>query len=332
MRQLLITAILISGLVSGLFLAFGAIVPVGYFGVAQVLWGPGQGVAEKGGGPGLYLAIPFYRKVHIIPETLKATDFNRQKSEALEITAAEGVVLDIDITILTRYMREGIKIGEVEFSGPDRLLQTLTSDPRNWEERIRKVVQSHLVKEFGGLKPAQFYDVTIRDAALLRGEKKIKKDLAPHGIFVEAVLLRRYTYRDDRIDEAIFNKNLQEQEQRLKDTASALADVKAQLESVDAEWDAKTRTLRIQGENEAKVIRSEAARIEAEKMAEGDLLVAKAEAEVDKAKAAVLSRGGNMYVAREFTPFIESLRGGVVREINPYDLSGWLSNLGGQKQ
>ena len=133
-----VTAFLVAGVVSGLFLAFGSIVPVGYFGVAQVLWGPGQGVAKKGGGPGLYLAIHFYRKVHIIPETLKATDFNRQKSEALEITAAEGVVLDIDITILTRFIREGMKIGENEFSGPDRLLQTLTSDPRNWEERIRR--------------------------------------------------------------------------------------------------------------------------------------------------------------------------------------------------
>lgn len=332
MKQILFTLLLSSGIVTGLFLIFGTIVPVGYFGVTQVLIGPGQGVAEKGGGPGLYLAIPFYRKVHVIPETLKTTDFNRSKDGALEITAAEGVVLDIDITVLTRYMRERSKINDQEFAGPNRLLQTLTSNPTNWQERIKKVVQSHLVKEFGGLKPAQFYDVSIRDAALLRGEKKIRADLAPHGIYVEAVLLRRYTYRDDRIDEAIFNKNLQEQEQRLKDTASALADVKAQLELVDAEWDAKTRTLRIQGENEAKVIRSEAARIEAEKMAEGDLLVAKAQAEVDKAKAAVLAKGGSNFVAREFTPFIQSLKGGVVREINPYDLSAWLLSLGGEKR
>jgi regulator of protease activity HflC (stomatin/prohibitin superfamily) len=332
MKQLLITTLLLSGVVTGLFLAFGTIVPVGYFGVPQILIGPGQGVAERGGGPGVYLSIPFYRKVHVIPETLKATDFNRVKNEALEITAAEGVVLDIDLTVLTRFVREASKIDDIEFAGPNRLLQTLTSEPRNWEERIRKVVQSNLIKEFGGLRPAQFYDVAIRDAALLRGEKKIRQDLAPHGIYVEAVLLRRYTYRDDRIDEAIFNKNLQEQEQRLKDTASGLADVKAQLEAVDAEWDAKTRTLRIQGENEAKVIRSEASRIEAEKMAEGDLLVAKAQAEVDRAKASVLSVGGGNFVAREFAPFIESLRGGVVREINPYDLNAWLSKLGGEKR
>lgn len=326
------TAILVSISIVVLFLSFGTVVPPGSMGVVQILWGPAQGYSEEGRGPGLYLTIPFYRTVHVIPETLRIQDFNRHAhgGEALEIKATDGAVVDVDISVLTRFERSPREDGGLKYGGPAELFKNSGIDEEAWNRTIGLVVSNEMRRALGQLRSGQFYDVTIREAALEAGEQEVKRKLAPLGIYVEGVLLRRYTYRDDRIDEAIFNKNLQDQEQRLKDAASSMAQVKAELEQVSAEWDAKVETLRVQGENEARILNSEAKKIEAEKRASGDLLVAKAQAEVDQKRAGALSQSqaAQLYVARELTPFIGTLRGGVIREVDPYNLPEWLEKLG----
>ena len=112
--------------------------------------------------------------------------------------------------------------------------------------------------------------------------------------------------------------------------AGKLAEVQAELRQVEAEGDAKIKTLSVEGENKAKVVRSEADLYQQQKMAEGDLLVAQAVAEVDRLKAGVLakSNGAANYIARELTPLLGSLKGGIVRNANPYDLEAWMKRLG----
>lgn len=326
------TFILASIVIVVLFLSFGTVVPPGSMGVVQILWGPAQGYSDEGRGPGLYLTIPFYRTVHVIPETLRIQDFNRHAhgSESLEIKATDGAVVDVDISVLTRFERKPYEADGLKYGGPAELFKNSGIKEEAWNRTIGLVVSNEMRRALGQLRSGQFYDVTVREAALQEGQIEVKKKLAPLGIYVESVLLRRYTYRDDRIDEAIFNKNLQDQEQRLKDAASSMAQVKAELEQVSAEWDAKVETLRVQGENEAKILRSEARKIEAEKRAAGDLTIAKAQAEVDQKRANALSQtqAAQLYVAKELTPFISTLRGGVIREVDPYNLPQWLEKLG----
>jgi regulator of protease activity HflC (stomatin/prohibitin superfamily) len=161
-------------------------------------------------------------------------------------------------------------------------------------------------------------------------DKGIRARLAEFGIGLEAVLVRRYTYREGRIDKAIFDKNLQDQEERLNVAASKLSEAKALSEQVSAEMDAKIQTLKVEGENKARVVHSEGELYQTQKVAEGDLLVAKAAAEVDTLKANLLAKteGTQTYVAKELAPLLGSLKGGVVSDLNPYDMDEWVKRLG----
>ena len=107
--------------------------------------------------------------------------------------------------------------------------------------------------------------------------------------------------------------------------------MRAKTEQMRASWDAKIRDLQVEGQTASKVLVSEGELYEAKKRAEGDLLVAKARADVDGAKARVLSEvdGASVYVAREMTPFLKTLTGGVVTDLDPYDVNGGLERLTG---
>ena len=139
-------------------------------------------------------------------------------------------------------------------------------------------------------------------------------------------------YVDKRIDEAIFRKNIQSQEEKLNEQKSNLAETGAKLEQASAEADARIENLRVEGTNKALVIRSEAELLEKQKQATGDLLYAKAQAEVEKLKASVMqnSSASNLYVAKEIAPLVSSLKGGVVEQIDPYNLDAWMSKLEGK--
>lgn len=314
-----------------LFALFGQVVPPGSMGVTQILVGPAQGYGDDGKEPGLYLTIPFYRTVHLVPQDLRILDFNRHSeiANSLEIKATDGAVVDVDITVLTRFFtKKGNDFG-LDHGGPRELFTNVGSTEASWNQTIALVASNELRRALGTLQSNAFYDVSKREPVLVEAEENARKNLAGFGIYVEAILLRRYTYRDERIDEAIFNKNLQDQEQRLKEGSSSLAQVKAELEQVAAEWDAKIKTLKVQGENQSSVLKAEAQRYETEKTAEGDLLVANAQSAVDKKKAnALQSQASQVLIAQELTPLIGTLKGGVVKEMDPYSLSSWMSKFG----
>jgi len=63
---------------------------------------------------------------------------------------------------------------------------------------------------------------------------------------------------------------------------------------------------------------------------EGEALVTLSRAAIDKQRAQLLAEtdGADMYVARQLTPILSSLKGGVISDINPYDLKRWVENLG----
>jgi len=328
---LFVPVLIVLVLIGVMFSLFGQVVPPGNMGVTQVLVGPGQGYGEEGHGPGLYLSIPFYRKVHSVPQDLRILDFNRHSeiANSLEIKATDGAVVDVDISVLTRFFtKKGNDLG-VDHGGPRELFTNVGSTEKSWNQAIALVASNELRRALGTLQSNAFYDVTKREPVLVEAESNARKNLAAFGIYVEAILLRRYTYRDDRIDEAIFNKNLQDQEQRLKEGASNLAQVKAELEQVAAEWDAKIITLKVKGDNQASVLKAEAQRYETEKVADGDLLVANAQSAIDKKKANVLqSQASQVLIAQELSPLINTLKGGVVKDIDPYSLSSWISKFG----
>jgi hypothetical protein len=64
------------------------------------------------------------------------------------------------------------------------------------------------------------------------------------------------------------------------------------------------------------------------------LLVAESRAEVDTRRAKALSeiQGADVYIARELAPILRSLKGGVVSDVDPYNIDAWIKKLVGEKQ
>ncbi len=337
----------------GLYYVFGKVVPPGSFGVRQITAGPGQGFSRDGLKPGLHFSVPFFVNIHLVPHTVQVLNFHKDHSDStevsdsqdqeqfagLEVRTSDGLSVVVDVSVLTRFYdapttspQEGDSARKKEsHGGPADLFTRVGMSFEDWDSQVRKVAADELRRSLGALLARQFYEVPQdRANALDRATKQMRTRLNPMGISVESILLRRYTYKDDRFDEAIFNKNIQEQEQRLKEASGDLAEVKAQLEQVAASWDAKVETLRIKGESEAQIVRSQAALYENEKKAEGDLAVSRAQADVDRLKASALasSQGATVYVAREMAPLLSSLRGGIISNIDPYDIGEWANRLG----
>ena len=334
LKGLLYLVVLLVVAVTTIFYIFGYVVPPGNLGVRQITMGPRQGFSPEGLPPGYHGSIPFLSKIHFVPQGVQVFDIRKDparvgKGSALLITTADGASVEVDVSILVRFYAGVVKDGQEPHGGPADLVGKLGVDSEKWRHHIVTVGADLLNRSLSVLHAAQFYDPHLRETALRESEKKMREILKDYGVSVEGVLLRRYTYVDPRIDKEIFDKNLQLQEEKFNEQAGRLAEAKAKLEQVSAEWDAKIETLRVDGVNKARILRSEADLYEREKRALADLEYSKAQAEVDRLKAGALAQAsGDVYVAREMAPLLGSLKGGLVSETDPYDLDAWLRKLG----
>jgi len=337
-----IAGTLLVGLAVLLFM-FGTLVPPGSFGVRQIKFGPGQGFLPAGLSPGLHWAVPFYSTVYIVPQTVQVLHFhagNENSSRrgadfattfpALEIQSADRATVDVDVSIIYSFFPERGTTDGVVHGGPADLFKLGTVSDA-WRNEVRRRAEDQLKRKLGLLQTAKFYAPEAREPLMDEARVEINQALAPSGIVVRAVLLRRFSYREDRIDNAIFQKNLQEQEERRNVAQGKFVEVEGLVKKLEAEKNAEIETARVQGDSKARVIRSEGELYEAQLQAQADLLVAKAQAESDKLRAAALSQsaGSQAYVARELAPLVASLKGGIVTGIDPYDLNTWAKKLGG---
>jgi regulator of protease activity HflC (stomatin/prohibitin superfamily) len=317
-----------------LALVLGYVVPPGQIGVRQIAFWPYQGFWDQGLKPGLHWNIPFYSKIYFVPQTLNVVNFDRESENTenirpLEVPTADRATILVDVSLLTHfYDAPGQENGSTH-GGPAELLKTVGVSPDRWENRIRRVAEDSLRKALSELSAAQFYDPKLREEKIRIAHRNMNTSLMPLGIKVDAILLRRYTY-EEGIENAIFQKNLQELEKMLAERQAEYEKAESEVREAEAQGDAKIKTIKLEGENRALVLRSEGDLYEAEKRASGDLAVAKAKAEVDKLKAQALaqSSGAQLYVARELAPLLGSLKGGVVTGLDPYDLEAWLKRFG----
>lgn len=343
-QWMIVPALVVLAVVIAAFI-FGTVVGAGSMGIRQVMFGPAQGFSERALAPGYHWSLPTYSKVHVFPATLRILNLHSESLKKdftpsatrtflapIEIQTQDGATVDTDFTVLNRlflHAGEDKDLGLVH-GGPVDLINNVGLSPERWDQRIRSVVDDELKRALGRLSAANFYDPKERRPLEELAFKNARVRLAPLGIRVEAVLLRRFTYRSKRIDEAIFEKNLQEIDERLNAAASTLAEAKASLENVAAKLDAEIETLRVEGTNKALILRSEGDLKEAELKAQGELAVAEARAAVDRLKAEVFaqSAASSTYVARELAPLLGTLQGGVISGVDPYDLKAWMKRFG----
>lgn len=339
LKGITFTGILLAVIMIAVGYTFGAVVPPGYIGVRQIDFdlffgfGPKPGFSDLGLKPGYHWTIPYYSRIHLVPQTVQLLNLHRDSNATdfseLLIRTTDASSVDVDVSIMTRFYPDSGTDGKIVHGGPAELLKNYGVDPSRWKKAVRDEVSNKLLVELSSLAAQEFYNPDKREQRLAIAQAAAATSLARYGIKLEAVLLRRYTYRDDKIDQAIFEKNIQEQEERLNESATKLALAKAKLEGEAAQGDARIQTLLVSGQNQVDILRSEADLYENQKRAEGDLLVAKARAEVDRLKAEALQgSGADIYVARAMTPMLAALRGGVVNDIDPFDISSWMKKLG----
>lgn len=223
--------------------------------------------------------------------------------------------------------------GGLNHGGPRNLFAEWGTEPRQWYEKLRQTAENEIKRDLGSLRTVQYYNPCDREQEVLDSVKAINYKVNPSGIELWGVLVRRYNYSDRSIDDQIFAKNLQEQTQRMNAAGSKLAFAKANTEQKRAEWDAKIRNLEVEAEAKVGELRSIGELYEARQKADADLLVATARAGVDQRKNQTLSEaaGADIYIGRELAPLLSTLHGGIVTNMDPFDIDGWVDKFLGKK-
>ncbi len=321
--------------VIGLAFFFGSVVPVGSVGVRKIAFGPKQGLLSKSLAPGFHWTIPGYSTIYPVPQSVRVLDFDRDVQSnpgsfgSLDVPTTDGTTVDIDVSILYRFYGAEGSDGGAQHGGPADLLNKVGATEAQWSKYLAQAADNELKRSLGALSTVDFYDPKARQDRVIAAEDSLQSALRPLGIKVESVLLRRYTYREE-IDQAIFKKNLQELESAFNKVAGDFAEAQRDVNKVSADGDVAIQNLDKQGVSEAEKIRSEGDLYRRQKVAEGNLLVAEAKAAVDKMRADVLAQvGSDVYVALQLTQVLQTLKGGIVANIDPYDLDQWVKKLAG---
>jgi regulator of protease activity HflC (stomatin/prohibitin superfamily) len=259
---------------------FSQPVPADCAAVKQVYFGPGRGIQDgELYGPGLHFVLPGYERLHVFPRDLQTLDFNDAESEfakakmgndyhwvpSIRIQTSEGYQVSVDVTLLYRVV-DPVKV--LRDVGPGRLFETQVV-----QARAEKTLRQYL----GELDAEDFYDDTQRTAKIERARAALTEELSGWGLQVWAVLLREYSY-DQRYQVAIENRKIQDQKVFKNKAESIAASRAAERDRVIANGQARILVEKQRGEAEVTRIQAEADLYYRQKVAEGDLLVALAEA------------------------------------------------------
>ena len=359
--SVLITVLLVASVALFMvFAVFGQIVGPNEIGIRKNYIGiPGlmkDGFVDEGLLPGLHWKFPAVSTVILLPRDFQFVNLNDKPEggeldrRELEIPTTDGSKVRTDLTLVTRFYSEPSDVEEPHQSyaipeegkgvpivhyakrkhgGPGQLVNKYGTNPTRRLELIMKQAEDYLKSSLSTLSTTDYYNPVLRETAALRANEAANNAINPDGVELWGTLIRRYFYSEKNIDDQIFAKNLQEQTERLNAARRQLEEAKAETKDKIAEWDAKIMDLKVRAEQEKDVIKSEADRYEVEQISKGDRLVQEAIAKVDKAKNLVLTEtpGAEVYVARQMTPLLKTLEGGVVTDIDPFDIDAWVKKL-----
>lgn len=315
--------------------------------------------------PGLHWRIPGFSEIVLLPRTFQIVNFNgvpeigELNKPPIDVPSTNGAKISTDVTMLMRLFEsanaaaitpeplpdlsssresasaatELLKIPRFRHEigahgGPRNLINDWNIEQQDQLANFATTVQDAIIKSLSALSTIDFYDPLLREVSANKANQAANTLVNPRGVEVWATLIRRYAY-DANIDDQIFAKNLQEATESLNAAMSSLAKARATTEKTRAIWDAKIRDLQVKGKADAEVLRSQGELYEAQRVAEGDLLVAKTQAKVEQARADVLQdgQGSSTYVAKQVVPLLKSLQGGIVTDLDPYDINQWAQKL-----
>ncbi len=352
-----------------LYTIFGTVVPPDKIGVRKNYFSFGildEGYVPVGLEPGLHLKFPTISEIILLPRGFQIINLNREGAEtgdldldSLEVPTTDGSKVNTDVSLLVRlYERqeEGAppvpppaKPVPVELAsqdtpsvplatqkershgGPEQLITSYRDKVQLQLQRFVQVAQDELRRTMSELSTTDFYDPTLREHAAFVAHEAINAKTNPQGIEVWATLVRRYTYADAEIDQRIFQKNLQFQTEKFRAAATKFTEAEAEIRKTEAKWQAKIQDMVVAGQNYVTRAESDARLYEETKIAEGERTLKTQQAEVTSAQNRLLASmpGANLYLAREMVPLLRTLGGGVVANLDPYDIDSWVKKLTG---
>ena len=299
------------------------------FAVRQVVIGPNPGIRNEVFGPGVHAVVPGYERLHLFPRNIRLLEFNDDQLQgsteaayapSINIQTSEGYRVRVDVTVAYRIV------------DPYKVMVAVGPGAAYESSLVRPRADTALRQALGQLDAEQFYDGEMRREKALAAAKKLGEELAPSGIQVWNVMVRHYAY-DERYQAAIEGRKIQDQTVFKNRAQAVAASEEAERNRVLAEGQAVVDVEKTRGETEVRKIRADAELYARKKYAEGDLLVALAEAEASRLENDALSAAGSSnIVGLEMADALRNTQVIIVptdgpKAVNPLDLEsligGW---------
>jgi regulator of protease activity HflC (stomatin/prohibitin superfamily) len=320
-------------LVGGVFLVIytsaascSTYVPPNTVGLRQVYYGDGAGIKHEVYGPGLHFIAAAVERLHLFPHDLQLVNFSDSPSEAsqqlrsapsIKIQTSDGYNVQLDVSVLYRVEDPYHVFTE---AGPGRAFEDRLVIPR--ADRI-------LRKTLGELNSEEFYQGPRRIEKAKDAHTQLAAELAPYGIKIEAVLVRRYEY-DAKYQQLIEGRKIKDQTVFLRQAEAKAAIEQRKRDTAVAEGRANQEIELERGRAEVQKLRAQADLYRRKKEAEGRLLVELAEAKGTALEnAALQGAGSENLVGMKMAEVLRGLRVVVVPSdgkdaMNPLDLGGML--------
>src|SRR5262245_11460696 len=264
-------------------------VPPNMVGIRQVYYGSGAGIRPESYGPGLHFIVAGAERLHMLPRDLQVINFSDSSSEishrfrsapSIKIQTSDGYNVQLDVTVLYR-IEDAHKVF-VE-AGPGRAFEDRLVIPR---------VDRILRKTLGELNSEQFYQGPLRIEKAKAAHDQLRDEVAPNGIRIEAVLVRRYVY-DEKYQQLIEGRKIKDQTVFLRQAEAKAAVEQRKRDTIIAEGKAAVDTELQRGRAEVEKLRAQADLYERKKAAEGKLLVELSDAKGTGLENAALQGAGS---------------------------------------
>jgi regulator of protease activity HflC (stomatin/prohibitin superfamily) len=249
-------------------------VPPGMVGVRQVYYGSNAGIRPDLYGPGTHFITGGIERLHLFPRDLQLVNFSDSSSEvsqdfrtapSIKIQTSDGYNVQLDVSVLYQ-LKDAYKV--FTEAGPGRAFEDRLVIPR--ADRI-------LRKTLGELNAEEFYQGPRRIEKAKQAHDMLAAELAPYGIQVDAVLVRRYVY-DDRYQQLIEGRKIKDQTVFLRQAEAKSAIEQRKRDTIVAEGHAQQEIELERGRAEMQKLKAQADLYRRKKAAEGKLLVELAEA------------------------------------------------------
>ena len=301
-------------------------VPPNMVAIRQVYFGSGAGIKPERYDPGLHFIMAGVERLHLFPADLQAVNLSDSPSEtsarfraapSIKIQTSDGYNVQLDVTLLFR-LQDPYRVF-VE-AGPGRAFEDRLVIPR--ADRI-------LRKTLGELNSEEFYQGPRRIEKAHAAHDQLATELAPFGITVDAVLVRRYVY-DERYQQLIEGRKIKDQTVFLRQAEAKAAIEQRKRDTIISEGKANQEIELARGRAEVEKLHAQADLYNRKRAADGKLLVELADAKgTELENTALQGAGSENMVGLKMADALKGTRVVVVPTdgkdgTNPLDLGGML--------